>query len=71
MSMAQNNKSHPVLIQFDLSKVDINKVFEIERLLHKIGVHFDTGAGFGFRDWNWDYSLTGPVSVTSLAEDDD
>jgi hypothetical protein len=53
--MAQNNKSHPVLIQFDLSKVDINKVFEIERLLHKIGVHFDTG----------------PVSVTSLAEDDD
>jgi hypothetical protein len=66
-----SEKSHPVLIQFDLSKVDIQKVFEIERLLHKIGVHFDTGAGFGFRDWNWDYSLSGPVQVISLAEDEE
>lgn len=64
------SKSHPVLIQFDLSKVDINKLFKIEKMLEEIGVNFDTGSGFGFRDWQWDYSLSGPVQVTSLADEE-
>jgi len=71
MLISKNNKSPPVLIQFDLSKVDINKLFdEIERKLQEIAIVFDTGVGFGFRDWNWDYSLY-RTSITSLAEDEE
>ena len=58
--------SMPVLIQFDLSKVDIQDVFVLERLLDKMGIKFDTGTGFGCRDWQWDWSLKGPVKVTYL-----
>jgi hypothetical protein len=57
--------SDHVLIQFDLSKVPLKKLFAIEKLLLEIGVTFDTGAGFGFRDWEWDWSLKGPVTVTA------
>jgi len=39
-------------------------VFEIERALAEHGVRFDTGMGYGGRDWEWDWSLRGPVSVT-------
>lgn len=38
-------------------------LFECERALHNIGIGFDTGMGFGGRDWQWDWSLSGPVSV--------
>lgn len=50
-------------ISFDLNKVDRKDLFEIERLLSKNGIHFDTGAGCGNRDWEWDFSLRGPVEV--------
>ena len=50
-------------IHFDLSKVDMPDIFEIEKLLNKNGIHFDTGAGCGNRDWEWDWSLRGPVEV--------
>lgn len=36
---------------------------EIERALSEIGVRFDTGLGLNGRDWEWDYSLRGPISV--------
>jgi hypothetical protein len=39
------------------------KIYEAERLLKDVGLHFDTGMGCGGRDWEWDYSLTGPISV--------
>lgn len=68
MKKIDSEKSDPVLIQFDISKVPIDKIFEIERKLHEIGIYFDTGAGFGYRDWQWDFSLSGPVKVTSLKE---
>ncbi|WP_291442829.1 hypothetical protein [Desulfovibrio sp.] len=50
-------------IHFDLSKVDMKDIFEIEKLLNKNGIHFDTGAGCGKRTWEWDFSLSGPVEV--------
>lgn len=53
-----------ILIQFDLNKVPLDKLFKIEKLLNEVGVTFDTGAGFGYRDWMWDFSLEGPVKVT-------
>lgn len=50
-------------IAFDLNKVDTKDLFEIERLLSKNGIHFDAGAGCGRRNWEWDFSLRGPVEV--------
>lgn len=38
-------------------------LYEIEKKLRELGITFDTGAGFGGRDWEWDWSLKGPVRV--------
>lgn len=50
-------------IHFDLSKVNINDLHKIEKLLYKNGIYFDTGSGDNVHDWEWDWSLKGPVSV--------
>ena len=52
-----------VRIRWDISKVDMEKLFKLERLMRELGVSFDTGAGCGYRDWEWDCSLKGPVNV--------
>ena len=55
-----------IIISFDLNKLGDegrDKLFKIERIFRDIGVTFDTGAGFGNRDWCWDFSLKGPVSI--------
>ena len=52
-----------VRIRWDMSKVDMEKLFELERLMRELGVSFDTGAGCCWRDWEWDWSLKGPVKV--------
>lgn len=36
---------------------------EIERCLGSMGIGFDKGIGFDGRDWEWDFSLSGPISV--------
>lgn len=36
---------------------------EIESQLSRLGIGFDKGVGFGGRDWEWDCSLSGPISV--------
>lgn len=36
---------------------------EIEQRLRQIGIGFDRGMGSHGRDWEWDWSLTGPISV--------
>lgn len=41
-------------------------IFEIEKMMDEIGVGFDTGLGPSGRDWKWDWSLRGPVSVRFL-----
>ena len=38
--------------------------FEIERTFHEMGISFDTGMGCEGRDWEWDWSLSGPISVS-------
>jgi len=52
-----------VLINFDNSKIPMGKIMELEKLLHEMGIHFDTGTDFKSRDWEWDWSLRGPVNV--------
>jgi len=52
-----------VHIEFDRSQVDLDKLFKVEELLREMGLHFDTGASSDVRDWEWDWSLKGPVKV--------
>lgn len=40
---------------------------EIEERFREIGVYFDKGLGMDGRDWEWDYSLQGPISVTFVS----
>jgi|WetSurSiteA1Bulk_404760.scaffolds.fasta_scaffold00030_13 hypothetical protein len=59
-------KEAHVWIQFDMTKLGqdkLHKLFQAEKLLNEIGISFDTGGGFGGRDWEWDWSLKGPVKV--------
>ncbi len=42
-------------------------LYEIQKQLLHMGVGFDSGQGCGGRDWEWDFSLRGPISVTFRA----
>lgn len=60
-----------VSISFDTSKLGrkgLDTLFEIEKKFREIGITFDTGGGMGQRDWEWDFSLEGPVKVYFLEE---
>ena len=39
---------------------------KIEQDLREIGIEFDRGLGCGGRDWEWDSSLEGPVSLSFM-----
>ena len=55
-----------VRLQFDiktLGKEGMDKLFKVEQLLGDIGIGFDTGAGSSERDWELDWSLSGPIRV--------
>ena len=61
-------KEVEVRIGFDtkkMTKEQLGKLFEVQKLLSEIGVTFDTGFDCGSkeRDWEWDWSLKGPVKV--------
>ena len=36
---------------------------DIERTFREMGITFDKGMGFAGRDWEWDWSLKGPISI--------
>lgn len=38
-------------------------LYEAKRHLNEIGISFDSGIGMEGRDWEWDWSLRGPISV--------
>lgn len=54
-------------ITFKVPQEKAHYLFEAERALSNLGIGFDTGAGIGGelleRDWEWDWSLSGPVEV--------
>lgn len=52
-----------VLVCFDTSKVPLEKVLKAERAIRNLGISFDAGAGCGTRHWEWDSSLSGPITV--------
>ena len=49
--------------EFFSDVVEPTRLYEAERILYEIGLRFDTGSGTGGRDWEFDWSLKGPVSV--------
>lgn len=58
-----------ILISFNIEKLGpkgLSTLFEIEKKFLEIGISFDTGAGCGERDWQWDWSLKGPVKINIL-----
>ena len=64
-------KQPHINVQFNLDELGqegLNKLFEIERKLRELGVNFDTGGGCGGRDWEWDWSLEGPIKLTLLEQ---
>lgn len=76
---AHDDRGRPVDVGIsfgpNLTREQLGTLFEVEQLLRRLGVTFDTGFAFGSgtRDWEWDWSLEGPVEVTfrkfSEAED--
>ncbi len=62
-----------VEIQFDLNRIDPDKLDQIRALFQEMGISFDTGTSVEkesdedwngmTRDWEWDWSLKGPVRV--------
>lgn len=44
-------------------ELDSSPLVEMEQALSRLGVSFDKGMGPDGRDWEWDFSLRGPISV--------
>lgn len=53
----------------NLDKEQLNHVFEAQKHLRGAGVSFDTGYSLtdNTRDWEWDWSLSGPISLRGSA----
>ena len=43
----------------DFTQDQWDALFEAQKWLSKAGIHFDSGAGCGYRDWELDWSLEG------------
>jgi hypothetical protein len=62
------------LVQIDVENFtdeDREKLFQIEKLFLELGISFDTGLGFKKRDWEWDWSLQGPIKVYCMGFKDE
>jgi len=63
-----------VRLIFDLEKLGkdgFDKLNKINLLFSELGITFDTGSNGKSRDWEWDWSLKGPVKVTFVRFTDD
>lgn len=49
----------------DFTDMQVDTLFKIEQLFRDIGISFDTGYDNmnEVRDWEWDWSLNGPIKV--------
>lgn len=56
----------PGSIAHVVSPLQSGRLHEIEQSLLEIGVSFDTGMGFGGRDWDLDWSLKGPLRISMV-----
>ena len=50
-------------------KKKLDNILKAEFFLMEAGISFDTGTGFGFRDWELDWSLKGAeLVIRTVAE---
>jgi hypothetical protein len=54
---------HPLNPDDPMASLAGGNVHIAEDAIRALGVNFDTGSGGAGRDWEWDYSLAGPISV--------
>lgn len=47
----------------EIKNAEIKNYYDAIVALNSMGVHFDTGVGLDCAEWNFDYSLSGPVKV--------
>jgi hypothetical protein len=59
----KKTKKQYVRVTFPLTKSNLDRLFKIEELFAEMGITFDTGGGCGGRDWEWDWSLKGPIKL--------
>jgi hypothetical protein len=38
-------------------------IYDLQSRFNRMGIYFDSGCGSYGRDWEWDWSLKGPISV--------
>jgi hypothetical protein len=50
-------------ISAGLQYLNSGALAKLETLLEELGIEFDRDAGPDGRDWEWDWSLSGPISV--------
>jgi len=65
--MCSERKEAEVGIHFDLTKMTKEQrdlIYSAAQALKAAGIGFDTGQGCGEIDWEWDWSLSGPVKVS-------
>ena len=55
-----------VVIKFDIAKMSAEQrqtLYRLRKDLSTLGINFDTGSDGSVMDWEFDWSLTGPVQV--------
>ncbi len=52
------SEEYNVHFQFNTQKIPIEELRKVEKIFAKYGIHFDTGAGGGWRDWFLDTEST-------------
>lgn len=57
------NPDNPSSIRNVQDQLNAGLLPDIERKMREIGVTFDKGLGPDGRDWEWDWSLSGPVNI--------
>lgn len=64
------SSDYDVVLQIPIKSVkQLQLVRQAEELLLQAGVAFDTGTGFGNRDWMLDFSLRGAKVIARRKED--
>lgn len=59
----ENKLQDGLSIDQALKQLQTGHIAKIEQMIGEIGIGFDKGLGFEGRDWEWDWSLNGPISV--------
>lgn len=66
IEMGKERKSVVIGLPFE-TEAQRDIVYKLEDLFGKLGITFDTGSDGKTRDWYWDFSLKGNISI-SLTE---